>query len=209
MTKTPPVSYTSNADLFGDNVIHHFGCAAADAVEPDVAISTLHLVLAEIAPTAVQLQAIVNDAAGGFGGEGLGHGHFPQAAHALRDPPGAGIDELPRRLELRVTLGEALPGDLQIGQMPGAINALFDEMPRLIKTGLGGAYASGGNHEPFGLETLHDLIKTAVLAPQKSVAGQPAAVECQVARVGRAASELAVHFFDLEAGRIALDQKHA
>jgi hypothetical protein len=36
--------------LFGDDVVHCFGRAAADAVEPDVAIRALHLMLAEITP---------------------------------------------------------------------------------------------------------------------------------------------------------------
>jgi hypothetical protein len=182
-TKGAKRSGGSNADLFGDDVIHHFGCAAANAVESDIAIGSLHLVLAEIAPTAVQLQAIVDDSESGLGGESLSHGDLLQTGNALRHTPGAGIDQLPRRLKLHVAFGETLPSDLHVGQMPGAIHALFHELSSLVETSLGGADAAGGNDKPFGLEALHDLVKAVVLSPQEGVVGQSTVVERQAARI--------------------------
>src|SRR4249920_1759059 len=97
-----------------DYVEHHLVGAGADAVEADVAVGALDLVLLHVAVATEDLDALVGDFAGDPRGEELRHGDLAHRVLAVAEAPGGRVGELLRRLGLGRHLGELVADRLEL-----------------------------------------------------------------------------------------------
>src|SRR3954453_4176099 len=97
-----------------DHVEHYLVGSGADAVEADVAVGALDLVLLHVAVAAEDLDALVGDLAGDARGEELRHRDLPHRVLAVAEAPGGRVGELLRRFGLRRHLGELVADRLEL-----------------------------------------------------------------------------------------------
>src|SRR5829696_383864 len=116
-----------------DDVEHDLVGPGADPVEPHVAPRALDPVLAHVAGAAVDLQALVGHLARDPRGVQLGHRDLAHGVLAVREPPGRGVDELARGLDLRRHVGELVPDRLEGADAAAERLALRRVAERLVE----------------------------------------------------------------------------
>src|SRR5215211_8100084 len=146
-----------------DHLEHDLVGACADAVQADVAIGALDLVLLHVAIATEDLDALVGDLAAHAGGHQLHHRDLAHRVLAIGVAPRGDVVELLRGLDLRRHVGELVTDGLEAADRAAERLALLGVLERPLEHALRARDAARGGDHPLGLELPGDVVEALAL----------------------------------------------
>src|SRR5690606_33569824 len=180
----------SDLDVLGDDGLQDLARAAVDAADPRVGVEPRDRVLEDVSVAAVELQALVHDAALDLRAEQFAHGRVGGGELPLVQRLDAAVDQGARRLHLGGALGEDELGVLERRHGLAEDRALLHVLAGELHGGGRGGVGVGRDAEALLGEVVRQVLEAAALLAEQVLDGDADVGERQLGGVGAAQPDL-------------------